>query len=861
MNRNNIKNEVEKSLKRFLKDKVKITTSLLVGFLISGGLAFGSSTNDLALQTTVTQEDLLNKIAMEKSEIQALIDANEARLRALNRNEFELVRKGDFYSKSVYESSQVLFPIIIENSGKMRNRTNERFEETFDAAKKYYAGNGYSLDINGDVAGKYPIPGLTPQEAAGLSYDEQIALLLKKGQGVLPKINTPDIVLIDLGVNIQLLTPEIPIINVNAEVSTPEVDFPILTTPTIPNVAAPVTPTIPSAISVTVETPTPIAGVNVAEPIITEPQIPQERDLAVATPQAPGAFDPLMIIPPDPPSTPVVNIPNTPIIEIHVVSNGNGYEVSVDNPYGNNSVISHVGVTAGEFYIKRNDNFTVGPGDYWDNYWEYKYDNYDVINIGSMTSSGDIILAAPSSGTFFTLSGLTTSGVYKLSGQGQRGFMRQLEQFPTYTNAKFVISRAIENSSIETDEFVHMDMHGGTSAENVADRLTEAATISGKNIEVLGAWNDIVTNLQAISNQSTYSVMANSGSIYLEGGNLSLNNMYDHTGSGKNIFMNTGNVILQPYNEGGTIYGGQNAVFVVSADLSGIPHDIMYNGETGKIDVYTKDSVGYIIDSGYTSSYGQINLHDYSNRVWNTWDLNPTGGSPQVYDVSGSNTYYPTYDQLFQWYFSNPYGITGSNIPVYSTINRGNFNLHGSGSAGIYIKNAGDNGYMTFAKDTRGSVTPIYDIVGVDCSVNGGVTDWATYPTYGFPIVVPAYQLSKTYYPNGYPDDYTTVAGGGNIDIQFVKEDGITPAPLKIYGDKSVGLYLGGTAPKTYDVYEYDMSTGTGGLIDTFTAPGGIGNVTGKLYVDLGDSLGSGNKTYTSNPANTQGSQITNDPL
>jgi hypothetical protein len=833
MNRNNIKNEVEKSLKRFLKDKLKITASLLVGFLISGELSFGCSSADLALQNTVSQENLLNKIVIEKFEIQALIDVNEARLKELSKNEFELLRKGNFYSKSTDESSQIIFPVIIENSGKMKDRTNKQFKETIDDAKKYYEGNGYNLDANGDVAGTYPIPGLTPEEGVGLSYDEQIELLLKKGQGILPKINTPDIIFIDLGVNIRLLTPEIPIINVNAETRTPEVSFPILTTPTISNVTTPTTPTMPATISVVMETPTSIERVNVVEPIVTEPQILKERDLTVTTPQAPVAFDPLMIIPPEHPSTPVVNIPNTPAIDIHVVSDGNGYEVYVDNPSGNNSVISHVGVTAGEFYIKRNDNGTFGSGQYSDNYWEYKYDNYDVINIGSMAACGDIALETPSEGTYYTLTGLTTSGAYKISAQYQRGFVRQLEQYPTYINAKFVVSRAIENNDTETDEFVHMDMHGGTSAQNVADRLLEATTIAGKNIEVLGAWNDVVTNLQDISNQKSYDVIVNSGSIYLEGGNLSLNNMYDHTGSGKDIFINTGNVVLQPYNDGGTIYRGQNAVFVVSTDLYGSPHDIMYNGETGNIDVYTKDSVGYIIDSG--NGYGNVNieLRNYSNYAWEIWELHPTLNSPEAYDVSGLGTYCLTFDQLFQWTFSNPYGMTKEDIPVYSTVNRGNFNLYGFGSAGIYIKNAGYTESMYFAKDTRGSITVTYDLIGVDCSANGGVPDWITYPYYGFPIVIPEYQLLKTYYPNGYPDDYRDIVGGGNINIQFVKEDGITPAPLKIYGDRSVGLYLGNPSLKTYTIYEYDNSKRTGGVIDKFISDKPIGNVTGKLYVDL----------------------------
>lgn len=42
-------NEVEKSLKRCLKEKVSITTATVVGFLIAGTVAFG-------METTATKE-------------------------------------------------------------------------------------------------------------------------------------------------------------------------------------------------------------------------------------------------------------------------------------------------------------------------------------------------------------------------------------------------------------------------------------------------------------------------------------------------------------------------------------------------------------------------------------------------------------------------------------------------------------------------------------------------------------------------------------------------------------------------------------------------------------------------------------
>lgn len=43
-------NEVEKSLKRCLKEKVSITTATVVGFLIAGTVAFGTNyTNNIII--------------------------------------------------------------------------------------------------------------------------------------------------------------------------------------------------------------------------------------------------------------------------------------------------------------------------------------------------------------------------------------------------------------------------------------------------------------------------------------------------------------------------------------------------------------------------------------------------------------------------------------------------------------------------------------------------------------------------------------------------------------------------------------------------------------------------------------------
>jgi hypothetical protein len=858
---NQLRQSAEKSLKRYLKEKVKFTVGLLVGFLITGAVTPAAPEIVRDPAPTESLDEFLARIAAEKAEIEELLAQNEARLRELGESSHELVLKGDYYSKPVYGSNQVLISASYESGSTGKDSTSRDYANTYENAATYYEAHGYVMNADGDVAGDFPLPGLTREETAGLTYDQQMELMLRKNNGVLSKVNTPDITVIDLGVNISLMEPDIPSIHVEADVTTPDVSLPILTAPSAKTVNTPVAPSTPVVAPIAVAAPASVSGINVAEPQLLEPQPPQERSLNIVQPASPAPFEPLMIIPPDAPSTPVLNIPSAPQIDIHVISSGNSYDVYVDNPYGDNSVISHVGVLSGDFKIFRNDAGTYGPAYYYDNYWEYKYDNYDVINIGSYTSSGDVILAVGG-----TLTGLTTGGLFKTSTTGQRGFLRQLEQYPTYTDAKYVVTRAYEDPTMETDEFIHMDIHGGTGAQNVTDKLTTAAGLTGKTTEVLNAWNDITSgDIAAVLRLSRYSVMANSGEIILEGGNLSINNMYDHVGSAENVLLNTGIITLQPYSDGTNLYGGQNGVFVVSQDYGGNFHDVMYNGETGKINVWTKESAAFVIDSGYyypsTNPTIYARVYDYSNEVWAPYTLNPTGGTPQPYDVTSSNYYYQSLGDIIGNVWSSPYSGAYNSGAVFSTVNRGEIKLYGAGSAGVYVKSAANStSNFYYSKDTRGSATVTYDVVGVDCS--SGVYDYTNYPQYGFPIVEPAHTVTWTYYPTGVPDDWSLANIGGVINVQFIKEDGVTPAPLVLYGDHSVGVYLGGISSMgTLELEVYDTTDWSSQPTEYYPISVGMATVVGNLYVDLGDSAGAGNMTYTSVAANTQGAAITNEAL
>lgn len=59
--------EIEKALKRFLKKKISYSLSLLVTFMITGGISLGEEINSKKISET--KNDILIKIQKEKDEI------------------------------------------------------------------------------------------------------------------------------------------------------------------------------------------------------------------------------------------------------------------------------------------------------------------------------------------------------------------------------------------------------------------------------------------------------------------------------------------------------------------------------------------------------------------------------------------------------------------------------------------------------------------------------------------------------------------------------------------------------------------------------------------------------------------------
>ena len=196
------KNEIEKSLKRYLKRKISFSFSLLIAFLITGGISLGAGITSEEIQET--KGDILTKIELEREEIKRKIAENEKLIKEYNSDFVELVRKGDFYSKSLIPSTQVFFTYQYLDSGKTKDRTDKEFKETIDAVNEYY----------GTRAGKSML-----KSSGNIGKDKVMS-----GNGVVVD-NSVFREEIDLGANIQLLEPEMPEINpnVSVNVSTPNV--------------------------------------------------------------------------------------------------------------------------------------------------------------------------------------------------------------------------------------------------------------------------------------------------------------------------------------------------------------------------------------------------------------------------------------------------------------------------------------------------------------------------------------------------------------------------------------------------------------------------------------------------------------
>ena len=120
------KNDIEKSLKHFLKRKVSYSLGLLVSFMITGGVAFADVSTISNQEIAERRESLMAKILEVKEKIEENILQNEKEIEKINISSRDLIKEADFYAKPIFPKYS--FGIFAEHI----NRDNGK--------KKYFAG-------------------------------------------------------------------------------------------------------------------------------------------------------------------------------------------------------------------------------------------------------------------------------------------------------------------------------------------------------------------------------------------------------------------------------------------------------------------------------------------------------------------------------------------------------------------------------------------------------------------------------------------------------------------------------------------------------------------------------------------------
>ena len=710
------KGDIEKSLKRFLKRKVSYSLSLLIAFMITGGISFGAGITAEEIQET--KGDLLTKIQTEREEIKRKIAENERLIKEYNSDFVELVRKGDFYSKPTFNSTQVFLSYQHLDNGTMKNRTISEFSETIDAINKHYGTkSGRSLFKSSGNIGVDKI-----LEGNGVAVDNEVFREEIK-----------------VGANIVPVEPVLPEINktINISVGIPTIGgIPSLTTPTV---TAPTAPgaIIPPAISVT--PPGAVASINVTAPTVPTPTVPEDKTIVKPTVTTPNAVDPTMVSAPQKPTAPKIIIPDIPEVNFTSASIGNGNKIYIDNSKGVNGFVANIAILGGEFNVTREStlaNITTTYGGFTYSYKDYTAYTY----IGGLAkeSSEGFGLTSDSQGTVIGSDGIytmadTTNKVFKndyyssyyTQGTGVQAVT--VTHIGLYNNGNFVYTGKNEQSTLKLREFVHMDNHGAinyfSSIKNALQKATDQSNptvalyvSAAKAAKVISAWDDAAAVSSAVGagygagHGTSYvakgMMWLNSGKIVLEGGNLSLTNQYKHTTTVSTTFaINTDEIIIRPYNDGGTIYGAYNSGFLVSNDSASVNQQVLYN--SGSMKIYTRDSGAYTINNGPTNTtkYGKV----LNTVIVNRGIIEMSGkGSLGVY---AKNAY--AADGTLYMDFTDG---TGIRKPVV---------LYGDESIGLYVTNSfapsGNNIYGNFHADigdTSGTANKVLNVAAAD--TNGG---------------------------------------------------------------------------------------------------------------------------------------------
>ena len=347
-------------------------------------------------------------------------------------------------------------------------------------------------------------------------------------------------------------------------------------------------------------------------------------------------FEPKLITPPKSPDAPDALTINPPTFNLVAGADGNGGRTLADMSGNSNGAIESVVLTKGNFNITRKADSTM----------DYSYKDYaGIAPWGTpLTDSGNTFGTGGNRWTGWNRTGASTGsylGFQKLVGNSSGTGAMLSNSSNLLTNTKTTVLR----------EFVHMDHHGDTTPATVitgfntglAETTWDSKVSTGSNsTSIIGAVEDLRDNVNSITSHGNSATPASnmfiwmqSGRIVMEGSYNVVTNNYDHNGGTtvKSIAANVGDIVIQPHKDAaGTVSGSKSAIFSLSPGGKHPGHlSIMYNGSTGNMDLWTKESAVFlnsettgkpisVVNRGTINMYGEKSAGIY-NSTYSKMDL------------------------------------------------------------------------------------------------------------------------------------------------------------------------------------------------------------------------------------------------
>ena len=651
------KGDIEKSLKRFLKRKVSYSFALLIAFMITGGISLGAEITAEEIQES--KGDLLSRIQTEREEIKRKIAENERLIKEYNSNFVELVRKGDFYSKPLFNSTQVFFSYQHLDSGKMKDVTDKEFSETIDAINKHYGTrSGRSILKSTGNIGKDKL-----MAGNGVAVDTEVFRET-----------------IEVGANIKPVEPVLPEINPNVSVN---VSAPTITLGGLPSTVAPTvsgggtitaptlgTITPPSEVSVSVATPAAVDKITVSVPVVTTPVTPAEKNITVSAPTAPGGFTPTAVTAPTAPEAPTVagvTIPTIIIPNLQSPSSGNGDGSWAWNTGGENGLISQVIATSGDFIFTTGgsgsyDDFTAGVTGY-----TATVANGYSVSVNNATYGPELVSGSK-------------AGMYRIIGS-------RYSSFGVGTTITINAAARPESGSA-LRQFIHFDPHGDRAAATIND-ITEAS-----NAEKTQATNLVNKYKGAYSGfeDKGYQILALNGKLTINGNTMVGVGLQGHSNSGRNpMILHTGTTVIN---------GNKNVVFAYPNATDGANRlYVTTNYGTGKIEINGNNNFVMLSEKNYTK-----HVHNFENS--GIIDIKTGNNNIGFFGKQGVNNGYLD--------LQNPIIISSNgteNIGVYQN-NGANNNLNVNSVIKVDISSGSKNAGYVGNYSSQTINTNVYNIIG-----------------------------------------------------------------------------------------------------------------------------------------------------